>query len=99
MTEEPIQEEVIHVKKPREGEILGVVEANLGSNKLSVRCQDGKIRICRIPGRFKRKLWIETNDVVLVEPWKIQGNERGDVIWKYKQSQAAWLRRKGILLI
>jgi len=93
------ENEVTHVKKPREGEVLGIVEANLGSNKLSVRCQDGKIRICRIPGRFKRDLWLEINDIVLVKPWDIQGDKRGDVIWKYKPSQAEWLRRKGILLL
>ena len=61
-----------------------------------VRCFDGKSRICRIPGRLKRKLWIRENDTILVEPWELD-NEKGDIIFKYRDNQIAVLRKKGLI--
>jgi translation initiation factor 1A len=91
--------EPMRVRTPRSNEILGVVEALLGSNKLMVRCQDNKMRLCRIPGRMRKKIWMREGDAVLVEPWSIQGDEKGDIIFKYNPTQASWLRRKKILTI
>jgi translation initiation factor 1A len=82
---------------PKEGEVLGVVEAMLGANKMRIRCQDGRLRTIRIPGKMRKKIWIRERDVVLVKPWPIQGETNGDVIWKYKANQAVWLKKKGIL--
>lgn len=92
-------EEVFRVRMPHGKEIFGVVEAMLGTNKLQVRCQDNRLRICRIPGRMRKRIWMKENDVVIVEPWSIQGDKRGDVIWRYSPTEAGWLRRKGVLKI
>ena len=91
------EEQPIRVRTPRGREILGVVEATLGANKLKVRCQDEKYRICRIPGKMKKRIWIREGDVIILEPWEIQGDKSADVIWKYTPSQADWLRRRNIL--
>jgi translation initiation factor 1A len=64
---------------------------------MRVRCLDNKTRICRIPGRYKRRLWIREGDTVLVEPWELSGDEKGDLIFKYKKSQIQWLKSKGYL--
>lgn len=90
-------QEPVRVRTPRGKETLGVVESMLGSNKLMVRCQDNKIRLCRIPGRLRKRVWIKEGDVVLIKPWDIQGDKRGDVIMKYTHTQTSWLRKKGIL--
>lgn len=90
-------EEEVRVKTPRRGEVLGVVDAMLGANKLRVRCQDERIRTCRIPGKLRKRVWIKQNDAVLVKPWSIQGETKGDIAWKYNPTEASWLRRKGIL--
>ena len=90
-------EEPIRIRMPRHGEILGVVEAMLGANKMRVRCQDEKMRICRIPGRLRKSVWIKENDVVLVKPWSIQGDRSGDIEFRYTHTQAAVLRKRGIL--
>lgn len=92
-------EEEIRVKTPRGKEVLGVVEAMLGANKLKVRCQDGKIRTCRIPGRLRKRVWMREGDIVIIEPWTIQGDSSGDVVWRYTQTEASALRRKGVLKI
>ncbi len=60
---------------------------------------DGRMRICRIPGRLKRRLWVRENDLLLIEPWELGGDEKGDVIFKYRPIQVEFLRRKGMLKI
>ena len=85
------------VRIPHGREQLGVVEAMLGVNKLRVRCQDNKIRLCRIPGRLRKRVWMREGDIVLVEPWSIQGDTNADIVMKYTHTQASLLRRKGIL--
>ena len=89
--------EEIRVRMPRKGEILGIVEAMLGANKLKVRCQDGLVRICRIPGKLRKRVWVRERDIVLVVPWSIQGDKSADIQWRYTHTEAGWLRRKGIL--
>lgn len=90
-------EQTFRIRKPREGEVLGVVESMMGASRLRVRCQDEKIRLCRIPGKMRKRRWIREGDVILIKPWDIQGDERADVVTVYKRAQAEWLRRKGIL--
>ncbi len=58
---------------------------------------DGKTRNCKIPGRLKRKLWVREGDLVLVEPWEFGGDEKGDIIYKYRPAQRDWLKRNGHL--
>ena len=91
------EEQPFRVRMPRGREVLGVIESMLGVNKIRVRCQDNKVRIVRIPGRLRKRIWMKENDIVLVEPWTIQSDKSGDVIWKYSPTEASWLRRKGIL--
>ncbi len=91
------QEEEFRIKTPRGKQAIGVVESRLGGSRMTVRCLDGKTRICRIPGRFKRSLWVRENDYVLVEPWELGGNEKGDIIFKYRPHQVEWLKRRGFV--
>jgi len=91
------QEEIVtRVKLPRKKEVIGIIEQRYGGNKMKVNCLDGKERNCRVPGRLKRKLWLRPNDVVIVEPWELD-NEKGDIIFKYRLNQIAWLKNKGYL--
>jgi len=90
--------EVIRVRIPqRENrEVLAIVEKMLGGRRVIVQCEDGVERMARIPGRLKRKEWINVGDVVIIVPWEFQ-DERADLIHKYTRPQAEWLRRKGYL--
>ncbi len=92
-----IQEEIRRVMLPRGKQVIGVIEQRLGASRMRVRCLDGKTRVCRVPGRLKRKLWINESDLVLVEPWEFSGDEKGDIIFKYRISQVQWLKKKGYL--
>ena len=95
--QEKIQQEIRRVKLPRGNQTIGILDKRLGGSRCSVRCLDGKTRNCRIPGRLKRRLWVRENDVVLVEPWEFGGDEKGDIIFKYRHTQVKWLKNKGYL--
>ena len=82
---------------PKGNEIMGLVTGMMGGSRMKVACKDGKERLCRIPGRLKNKVWVRDGDVVIIVPWEIQGDKRGDIIWRYNPIQARWLKRKGYI--
>jgi translation initiation factor 1A len=84
---------------PSKNDVLGVAVKMLGADRIMVNCQDGKQRLCRIRGKLKRRVWIRENDVVLVSPWDFQSDERGDIFWRYRQNQVAWLRDRNYLTL
>lgn len=91
-------EELIgRVRLPKRGELLGEVEQLLGDRRMTVRCTDKNTRLCRIPGKIRRRIWIKEGNIVLVEPWEVQADERGDILWRYTIQQADWLEKKGFL--
>jgi translation initiation factor 1A len=84
---------------PSKNDVLGIAVKMLGADRIMVNCQDGKQRLCRIRGKLKRRVWIRENDVVLVSPWDFQSDERGDIFWRYRQNQVAWLRDRNYLTL
>ena len=86
----------VRVRIPRQGELIGGIIQRHGGNRMEDHFTDGKTRNCRVPGRYKRKLWLRPKDVVMIMPWK-DDDEKGDVIYKYSGSQINQLRKKGIL--
>lgn len=97
MREEASEEEVIRVRMPERGETICIVTSMLGGGRLEAKCEDGFTRICRIPGKIKKRIWIKPGNLVLIKPWDIQKEERGDVVWLYSKAQEFWLKRKGFL--
>ena len=93
------EEELSEMVLPVANDVLGVAIKLLGFDRVLVKCQDGHERLCRIRGKMKRRVWIREGDIVLVSPWDFQSDKRGDIIWRYKRSQAELLRRKGYLTI
>jgi len=91
------EEEIRRTPIPRGNQVLGVCEQRVGGSRMRVRCMDGRTRICRIPGRLKRKLWVREGDILLIEPWELGGDAKGDVIFKYRSLQVEMLKRKGLL--
>ncbi len=89
--------EISRIRVPRAPQVLGVVEQMVGGDKMRVKCDDGHERICRIPGKLRKRVWINVGDLVLIEPWIVQTNERGDVAFRYTSTQANWLKRKGFV--
>ena len=94
---QPTQEEIeiSRIRVPRQPEVLCVVESMVGGDRMRAKCDDGNDRICRIPGKMRKRVWIRTGDLILVKPWVVQSNERADIVFKYTSTQANWLKRKG----
>ena len=84
---------------PSENDVLCVVQKMLGYDRVLVSCQDGHTRVVRIRGKMKRRIWIREGDIVLVSPWDFQGDERGEIFWRYTSNPVDRLRREGILTI
>lgn len=95
--EEKIQSEISRIKTPSRNETFGIVDQRLGGSRMRVRCLDCKTRICRIPGRLKRTLWVREGNIVIVEPWELGGDKKGDIIFKYTNAQVQYLKNKGYL--
>lgn len=84
---------------PNRYDILGIVIKNFGQTRMSVKCQDGETRICRVRGKMKKRRWVREGDIVLISPWDFQADEKGDIIFRYTQNQAHWLRQNNYLKI
>ena len=89
--------EVLRVRMPRGNQTLGIVEKRLGAARMRVLCLDKHNRICRIPGSQRRYLWVREGNIVLVQPWELGADGKGDVIYKYSRAQVEWLRKSGHL--
>jgi translation initiation factor 1A len=92
------EEEYLRVRLPdeREGELFGIAEQLLGGSRLKVVCADGKSRMCRIPGKLRKRLWIREGDLVVIKPWTWQ-DEKADIVWRYTRTEASNLSRRGLL--
>ncbi len=97
--QQPIQpgmEAPVRVRMPKQGEFIGKVIQRYGGNRMEVKSTDGKSRNCRVPGKYKKQLWLRPNDTVLIVPWP-DDNLKGDIIFKYSGSAVAQLKKKGLL--
>jgi translation initiation factor 1A len=88
-----------HLKElvlPEQGELLGRVQKISGGNQVLVQCTDGEIRLCRIRGKMKRRMWIREGDIVLISPWDFD-HKRADIVWRYIKDHADWLQNNGYM--
>ena len=92
------QEDFGRMRLPRRGELeqFAMVTQIMGSNNLRAMCEDGTERVCRIPGKMRKRVWIRNNDVIIVRLWDFQP-AKADIVWRYLGGQTEWLRRKGYL--
>ena len=59
-------------------------------------CIDGVKRLCHIRGKMRKKVWVNTGDIVLLGLREYQ-NEKADVILKYMADEARSLKQYGEL--
>ena len=78
--------------------MFGIITRILGGNHLEIMYEDEKLRITRIPGKFRRRRWLRTGDLVVVEPWYgLDEDKKGDLIYRYHPNQVRTLRNRGML--
>ena len=77
-----------------EGQEYGQVSKLLGSGRMEISCFDGKIRLCKIRGKFKRRVWSNVGDIVLISIREFE-EEKGDIIHVYYADEARILKQMG----
>lgn len=68
----------------------------LGNGRLEAHCFDGVTRICHICGNMRKKIWINTADIILVSLRDFQ-DSKADVIGRYTADEARKLKARGEL--
>jgi len=63
---------------------------------LEAYCIDGVKRLCHIRGKMRKKVWVNTGDIVLLGLREYQ-DEKADVILKYMADEARSLKQYGEL--
>lgn len=68
------------------------VTKTLGSGWFEANCFDGKQRRCHVRGSMKKRVWVETGDIVLVSLREYE-DDKADIIHKYYEGEAVQLIR------
>merc|ERR1719240_1135209 len=80
-----------------EDQDYGQVTRMLGNGRLEATCfADGKNRQCHIRGKMRKKMWVNTGDIVLISLREFQ-TDKADVILKYSSEEARKLKKQGEL--
>ncbi|MEI8364302.1 MAG: translation initiation factor eIF-1A [archaeon] len=77
-------------------EMFGKVIQLMGVNNIQIICEDGKERICRIPGKMFKHIWLKPGDIVIIKLWDFQPT-KGDVVWRYIGFQITQLEKRGLM--
>ena len=96
--EEKKQAEIRKMRMPDRDnlEMFGIVQQLHGSDQIRIFCEDGKERMCRIPGKLRKSVWMRERDIVIIRLWDFQPI-KADIIWRYTGTQVEHLKRKGVL--
>lgn len=73
------------------------VERLLGNGRLVAYCFDDVRRLCHIRGKLRKKVWINSGDIILVSLRDYQ-DQKADVILRYLNEEARQLRACGEFL-
>ena len=79
-----------------DGQEYAQVIRMLGNGRLEAMCIDGEKRMCHIRGKMRKKVWVNTGDIVLVGLREYQ-DSKADVILKYLADEARSLKQYGEL--
>jgi len=90
------EEQKVRARMPRAGQVVGIIDQRVGGSRMLVKCNDGKTRNCKTPGRLRRGMWLREGDYVIVEPWEFD-DDKGGIMFKYTPAAVSQLKKKGIL--
>jgi len=79
-----------------DGQEYAQVLKMLGNGRLEAFCFDGVKRLCHIRGKMRKKVWVNSGDIILVSLRDYQ-DDKADVIVKYTPDEARTLKNYGEL--
>tara|TARA_Y100001951_G_scaffold42480_1_gene33651 strand:+ start:567 stop:800 length:234 start_codon:yes stop_codon:yes gene_type:complete len=66
-----------------------------GGSRMLAMCEDGNMRMIRIGGKFKKRMWCRVQDLIIVQPWVVQSEGKADLVYRYLPAERNWLARNG----
>ena len=78
---------------PRYDEQYAIIREAVGGSRFMVLCADGKTRLMRVGGKFKKRMWVRPNDIVIIMPWVVQTHYKCDLVYRYLPLERNWLIR------
>uniref|UniRef100_A0A914I3X8 Eukaryotic translation initiation factor 4C n=1 Tax=Globodera rostochiensis TaxID=31243 RepID=A0A914I3X8_GLORO len=84
------------IEKDGDDQAYAQVTKMLGNGRLTAFCFDGKVRLCHIRGKLRKKVWINSGDIILIGLRGYQ-DDKADVILKYTPDEARILKNSGQL--
>ena len=78
------------------GEVFGIASQLLGAARIRVMCEDNVLRMGRITGKMKKKMWIREGDLLILRPWGFQEG-KADILFRYSRTQSQYLQRRNLL--
>ena len=82
-------------RTPKGGQLYAVVREMSGGSRMLAMCEDGNMRMIRIGGKFKRRMWSRVRDIIIVQPWVVQSEGKADLVYRYLPAERNWLARHG----
>lgn len=85
---------LIYAEKDQE---YAVVLSRVGGSRLKVECTDGKIRSAIIRGKFKRRIWMNQYDIILVSIGATGKDDECYIEYKYNDREIGILKQKNLI--
>tara|TARA_R100000008_G_scaffold83072_1_gene68023 strand:- start:1410 stop:1730 length:321 start_codon:yes stop_codon:yes gene_type:complete len=71
------------IRLPKKDEQFAVVSEMSGGSRLRALCADGNTRMIRIGGKLKKRMWVREQDLLIIRPWVVQSDSKGDLVYRY----------------
>jgi translation initiation factor 1A len=78
------------------GLLYAQVKTKLGGDRISVECSDGVDRQAIIPGSFYKRVWVNKNDILLIQINELNTKE-SFILYKYSPAESHSLKSQGLL--
>ena len=85
------------VKLPKKNEQFAVVREMSGGSRFLAMCEDGKMRMVRIGGKFKKRMWVREKDLILIKPWVVQSDSKADLVYRYLPTERKWVLSRDMI--
>jgi initiation factor 1A len=78
-------------------QVYAYIVSRLGGSRISVNCSDGKSRSAIISGKFKNRVWLNKDDIVLCDLYTTGNDNTCTVVHKYNSDEIMTLKYKNLL--
>lgn len=91
------EEKELILKDPKENENYGLVKGAKGNGRFDIETPDGNVIMGVLAGKHRKRMWINSGDIVLVGIWDFQ-EEKCSILHKYSEDHVQKLVDKREIL-